>query len=787
MTRPRFFTSCATFAALALALAQSSPARAQDDPTPVAAAANKLVPDLRKKLAAGPAEQKRFRLDAVRDNKTRDKLVIVGVFLQEATDTGAKAVENTVVPQIEAWIGEALKDKFKVPGLGEVDTSVKRVPVERHPHVLLQGAANAAGKARLEAAGGALVSPVEDRLAFFGAQFDASGVLVVDGARADDDAAKKRADELLKAVLDKHEAAVAPGGAFAATGALKAAKWTAGATELQARLAAEKNPPALRACRVERAYVTYDGANAGFRVDGYRVREGELEQVLRGALEPAVSATLGRDLPIKPEALLNSVLLEPVPEARKLVAATPGVDGVRIDPGFRFDASGALVPGGVHPPMSAEARAKLAAVLAAGFRELGGSKQPKDKYEAAARCPLALDPKAEFRFDSVLADVRKLAAAEMDDALVSRLYFSESGGLRLEVRTVYPADAARLGGAFRALQTEHVREYPAAWSPLPEFGFLGFAKAALLAPALDERTFDSSFTNRLREVVARGAKWRGVYVARGYFDAAGRYTLRGAVDTGAQNDALNAELERIAESNAAYEPFVFAGSGKDKTRTANKPALDELPLQLLIDRTQRVVPAYAAFDGVRVTGAKYDETANLVFEAHVVGRLEADAERLLTQLLRAHEQFQKRTPTNRDVRIVRATGDPGSEQLANFGLAYGAKLLTKPHPTDADKAKAREWLEASRLHYPNEAGVWFLSAYYHHTTNDPELARRDLFRVVELEGALAFDGPSQRKRRAAAAKDLQGASRADLDAQWLDAFRAEKDGEPRLTMTARKQ
>lgn len=60
MTRPRFFPSCATFAALALALA--STARAQDDTPKLAERAEALRAELQKELAAGSDAEKRLRL-----------------------------------------------------------------------------------------------------------------------------------------------------------------------------------------------------------------------------------------------------------------------------------------------------------------------------------------------------------------------------------------------------------------------------------------------------------------------------------------------------------------------------------------------------------------------------------------------------------------------------------------------------------------------------------------------------------------------------------------------------
>ena len=95
------------------------------------------------------------------------------------------------------------------------------------------------------------------------------------------------------------------------------------------------------------------------------------------------------------------------------------------------------------------------------------------------------------------------------------------------------------------------------------------------------------------------------------------------------------------------------------------------------------------------------------------------------------------------------------------------------------------------MHYPNESAVWFLSARYNFLNSDEtaesrrELVKRDLYRVIELEGPLAFNGPAQRKRRYEAAKDFQGTARVDLEALWLDAFREVKDGGKPITLAGK--
>lgn len=761
MTRPRLFTSCATFAALALVLA--STARAQDDIPKLAERAEALRAELQKELAAGTDAEKRLRLEKFAPGD--GNLKVTGTFLAPRS---ANDKEQPEFDAMQAALKKRLETKLGAKGLN-LALTVPLVSANKHPHVVLQQAANAAGAN----------APAADQFRFDSTYFGPTGALVVSGLRGPDAAGAKWLDgELAK--LGAANGAALKDGKPDVLAAVKEVEWKIGAAAVQKVLAARPEAAARR-LRAERAYFAFPTDENG------TVDTRELRLVVRGV-------RLGKDAfdvaqlngPVQqlwPEALdvkrLTFDLIrtppadEPLAEFRAEVAKAANITGVRVDAGAEFDANGVLTFKGVRPKLSETETREL---TAAWQRALAGLVAKGDdaakEYARIAAVPVSAAKMDELPFDRVLAKARDLAEAEMDDARVARLYFSDKGQLLLQVRTAAGSarDREKLDARFKALQAEYLAKLTA-----PD---------GTPAPALDASEFQRSFTQRLREVMAGDQqKWNGVLIERGFFDAAGNYTLRGVVDAAAQNDALDTELTKIAADNPpVYGEFIVTAN----KRTANKPALDVIPMKGLVDRTKRVTPAYAAFDGVRVVGARYDANTNLVFDAHVVGRLDPTATGLLAQLLREHPDFKRRTPADRLVKIAPVTANPADEQLADFGLAYGAKLLTKANPSQADKDKAREWLEASRLHYPNEAGVWFLSAYYHHTSGDAELARRDLFRVVELEGPLAFNGPIQRKRRSDAAKDLQGAARADLDALWLDAFRATKDGERPITMIGRK-
>lgn len=760
MTRPRSLTSRAALAALALALA--STARAQDDIPKLAERAEKARGELQTELAAGTDAEKRLRLD---------KFEVAGGELKgTVTFLAPRSANDEAQPErdaAQAALKKRLEAKLAVKNLN-LALSVTLVSANKHPHVVLQRAANAAG-AKV---------PAADQFRFDASYYGPTGALAVYGLRGTDaTGAKWLEGEMAK--LGPANGAALKGGKPDVTDALKAVEWKIGPAVVQKVLAARPEAAARR-LRAERVYFAYPEAQGGgdaldlrLFVSGVRLGKDNFDVAL-------LNAELGNLWPeavdvkrLTYDLLSNPPADEPLAQFRAEVASASAITGVRVDAGAEFDAAGVLTFKGVRPPLSeAGARALTAAWQRALAPLAKGTDDAAKTYARIAAVPVSAAKMTELPFDRVLAKARELAETEMDDARVSRLYFGTDGQLLLQVRTVkgWTRDRDKLAARFKALQTEYLAKLTA-----PD---------GTPAPNLDASEFPSSFTDRLREVMAGDQqKWNGVLIERGFFDAAGRYTLRGVVDAPAQNDALDTELTKIAAENPpVFGEFIIAGDA----RTANKPALDVIPMKGLVDRTKRVTPAYAAFDGVRVLGARYDAKVNLVFTAHVVGRLDPTAEGFLAQLLREHPEFKRRAPADKLVKIAAVTADPGDAQLADFGLAYGAKLLTKAHPSAADKAKAREWLEASRLHYPNEAGVWFLSAYYHHTTGDAELARRDMFRVVELEGPLSFNGPIQRKRRSEAAKDLQGTTRADLDALWLDAFRATKDGERPITMLERK-
>ncbi|MBY0458822.1 MAG: hypothetical protein K2V38_15905, partial [Gemmataceae bacterium] len=356
------------------------------------------------------------------------------------------------------------------------------------------------------------------------------------------------------------------------------------------------------------------------------------------------------------------------------------------------------------------------------------------------------------------------------------LYFAADGGLRLSARTASAEDGKKVQAKFLELVAKHIpaegaKPAPKSDSPPDESPVRAVQGETRPAPSVEASAFGDSLTVFLRkEMAGDQKKWNGVVIERGYFDSANRYALRGVVESSAQNDELGKLLDAL-KGDPKWADYL--------TPAPAPPKLDVVPLSELLERVQRVAPAYAAFDGVRIESAQYDADLNLIFKATVVGKLGAEPAQLLAKLIREDARYKRRAPKEKQVKVEQAGG--ADRQDGPFDMAAGAKLLA-----DGDK-KAKDWLASARLHFPNESGVWFLSAYYHHTQGDPELARRDLFRVIELEGPVAFDGSTQRKRRYAAAKDLQGKTRNELESLWADYVREAKDGAKPITLSKDKK
>jgi hypothetical protein len=747
------------FALAALGAATAPPARAADDPAKVAADAQKQLGDVRKQLAGGTDLLKRLRVDKFEAGEGAVK--VEGVFL----DAPAREKEASPFDRVSDELTKALRERFQAPDLKVDTTAVVRVPADKHPHVVVQLAANKAGE----------TDPLADRVRCAGSHFAADGAVVLTGTRGKDEAVAGWLAAAIPAALGKNPAVLTKGLKPLVIDDLKPVEWKLTPAGIQNVLAASPEV-ATRRVRVDRAYLTYEipksddavGApELRFVVTSIRLGEDKLEaDAVQAACTRLWPEVLGGANRIPVTAPPGPSVADPTARAQPLVARRPALDGVRVETGAEFGPAGELALAGVQPGLSADGRAELAAAVQGVLKELiDKGDAAADLYRRLAASPVSARNMKLVATPKLLADLRAWAAADADDVKLARLYFDADAGLKLQARTASKADGDRVGAKFKGLVPAYLPADPLAADKFPE-------------PAVEATLFPASLTARLRaEMAGDQKKWNGVLIERGYFDAGGRYTVRGVVDAAGQNDGLAALLETLAADGTQYGDYF--------TPAPSKPALAVIPMSELVERVKRVTPAYPVFDGVRVEGARYDADVNLIFDARVVGTPDPAAEARLAELIRADPKYRRRAPAGKQVLIRRADGPKYSDdQLADFSLAFGAKLLAKAGGGAADRAKAKEWLDTATLHYPNESAVWFLDAYYQFAiAKDAELARRDLYRTIEAEGTLAFNGPSQRKRRYEAAKDPQGPVRSDLEALWLECFREVKDGARPLTLT----
>lgn len=721
---------------------------------PGASARVETVAALQKTLAGGTDAQKRLRVDAlaVADGKAK----LTGVFLDApAPKEGAPTAFATAQEEVTKLVRTALKNDNLV-----LDWSgVTKVEEKDQPHIVLQRAANAAGAKGESGA---------DQVLFASSRFGPDGALVLAGKCGKDPAVAKWVAGAVAEHLAKNPAVKVASEKPLVSDELKPGEWKLTPADVQ-KLFAASTDAATRRLRADRVYLTHDTDFTALRLVLAGARLGEdavdtdaIPDALRKHWPDLFTGPPRVLIDLKP--LLGPGVPDLAPKLRAAVAAKPALDGVRVDAGSEFGADGSLLLAGVQPGLSTDGEKELDAVYRAVLKQfIDKGDAASARYERLGRSALSTKNMRPVATRKVLGELREWAALTTDDARVSRVYFAADGALKLEAKTVTAAEAEQVQKRFKELAAKHLA------AELPG------NDAMRQPPAVDVKTFGASLTTHLRkEMAADQKKWSGVLIERGFFDAENRYTLRGVVDNAKQNDDLAKLVEALKSDPKLAEFYQDA---------PNKPVLDVVPLGDLLDRVKRVAPAYPEFDGVRIESARYDANVNLVFDAVAVGsKVDDAAAALLAKLIRDHKDFKRRAPADKQVKIVRTGGPPNVDGEGDgFSVAAGAKLLA-----GGDEKKVRAWLDGALLRYPNESGVWFLSAYHHHAKGDAELVRRDLFRLVALEAPFGLNAAAQRKRRFEDTKALQGKERNELDALVTEYLRAVADGAKPITLTKEK-
>lgn len=782
---------------------------------------------LREKLAADPVGS-RVRIDGFAAKDAA--LEVSGVILVPGSNDEEKGKAETAARE---KVAAAVRDVTGAKDFKAFDfTAVKYARGERMPHLALQKAANDAGK----------TAPAADELMLSNSKFDAKGQLIVTGLRGND---SKTIDWLASAVTnslkDNPAALTADGKRAPVTFALGTpgwfVDWPMSPAAIQ-RVVGRSPNPVLNRLRVDRAYlasspVAADESNPGgvlwrYVVSGIAVGDRPDPQAIAGAVN--LAAVGGFWDPIKEGDVADLTdkdnrIDDPAPHFQRAIAARPALDGVRIDARTGFGPGGELVLAGLQPGLSAAQLEELDRTVRGVIGTLSGNPDSGKVYRRVLDRGLSTSRLDPVQVRALHADLRAWAGATLDDVRLSRLYFDPTGRLTLTCEA--PDDAAK-AAVERELVARAARVVPglkAADLPAPKelpkdekkgdkeekkdpgavvpFSADTVPVAARLAqeptktdptapPQVAFSKFRGSLTRFLQEVVAdpKNTQWYALLVERGLFNGGDEYTVRGVANSEEQKKAF-AEYLASLKADARWAEYF----------TPKPPApLDEktfpvIPMAKLEERARRVMPAYPVFDGTRVTKARYEFVSDpknpgqrLVFDAHVVGRLDPKAAEKLTELIAADDEYYgRRLPKGRLVGIRALPPDAAvsaltEDQLADFAQGFGAYWLGK-----GEAAKATDWIDRGLLHAPHVSAEWFLSAYYNHLRGDLELVRRDLFRIIPIEDPLAFDGPNQRKRRYAAAKDLQGEKRDELEKIWLQCWKEYKDGVRPMTFAEPKK
>jgi hypothetical protein len=824
----------AAFALAAFLLA--GPAFAQDKPDGKTVLdkikAGDGLASVKEKLAADPIGA-RFRVDGFSLND--DKAIkVAGVMLVSGAedkdrDDAEKQVHNKVIAVVQDVAGAKNFKEFDFEG-------VKAVRSEKLPHIVLQKAANEAGK----------TNPALDEVKFNDAKFDAKGQLVIVGLSGHDRdkiiewlaaaMKEKLADNLAALGTDGKPAPIM----FNLTPPPKGTDWPLSPAAVQKAIIAA-NHPGLSRIRIERAYLTSSSAKAdeanptgvnwsyalsGIVIGTQPLPRADVDTITKDVMPAAFAAAKWTPITtgdLDKLTLADNRVPDPGPKFQKVIAEHPALDGVRLDAHTEFGSDGKLVLVGLQPGLDAKGLDELNTTIRAVLEALATGSDGNPLYKKLGDRGVS-DVKLErVRVRELHTALQQWARDTLDETRLARLYFDANGVLTLTCDTPVPANEVAAKAELKKRATaQRIPLTPS--DATPEKGLLpapkGVKEPKEAKEPKDTKDNVGSSSRSAARLVGRSAddakqpgtdpavkpspaplkrslvaflqeettnpknkQWEAVLIERGFFNEKNEFTIRGVVNTEAQKRALIAYFDKLAkdpEWENYFKPASYAA-----------PELEVIPMGKLVDRVQRVMPAYEVFDGIRVTNAKYvfekdskgADGQTLVFVAHLVGRTDREAPAKLHELIAEDAKFfGRRLPKGRMIRFEKDPDEvPSSELLGEFSIGYGATALSK-----GEMEKAKAWLDAGLLHYPQEAAIWFLSAYYHHLRGDEELARRDLYRMIDIEGRLAFDGPIQRKRRYLAAKDLQGERRNELEKLWLACWKEVKDGAQPMKFAAPK-
>jgi hypothetical protein len=307
-----------------------------------------------------------------------------------------------------------------------------------------------------------------------------------------------------------------------------------------------------------------------------------------------------------------------------------------------------------------------------------------------------------------------------------------------------------------------------------------------------------------KDAPLKAREWDGIMLRRGYFEpSSGVLVLEGLSDSAKQRG----EFEKVVAAFVEDE-------GKFARVFDRAPRFDfpEHPLEPMLVRLRRVIPAYSELDGLTLEGASHDVENRLVLRFSFVGRRVAKAaDGTLLTLLQEDKRYEVRVrkenldarpPQDEEappsaVRLLLVDQQPASVTLSERYVRESIETLRKAYVDvrddgscrgedlpKMDAAQVREYrlnlvarampkLDAALLHNPRDSTAWYLRSICFLATNDSILVRRDLRRMVRIERSIQ-DGRSRRVERLELLEHLQGDFRRQL-ARWRKQVEGEID------------
>jgi hypothetical protein len=767
---------------------------------------------IKEMLAASPTGA-RFRVDGFSLTEDGKSIKVSGAMLVPGANdkdrmNAAKQTRNKVIEAVQKVANVEKFEEFDFDSTAGTG-SVKEVRGERLPQLLLQKAANKAGE----------TNPATDELKLTDARFDTTGHLVLIGVKGSKPETEKWLSEAIPTILAENAAAIGPneklvdadGKQWVLTDRVelfnKSVGWPVSAAAVQ-RALIHKLTPARSRFRVDRVYFVSSpgkvdeanptGVNWEYALSGIVIGTDppDAKAIAKVCDEVFVEAKWGQMKSGNLEGLTKADFRvpDPGPKFQKAIAAIPALDGVRVDDLTEFGEDGRLLLTGLQPGLDEQNLKELTTVVVQVLNGLATGSDGNALYRQLPIRGISIRKMDRIKVRDLYAELRKWVAEKLDDIRLTRFYFNEEGQLTLICDTP-PSDSSDRALVEKELKTRLANyKFPSPSETAPP------AREPIVKTG--PNPFKGSLSKHLQKMVtdSESTKWTAVLIERGFFNEANQYTVLGVTDTEEQKKQLIRYIDSL-KSDPEWSAYF-------KVPEAN-PELEVIPMTQLVERVQRVTPAYSLFDGMRITGAKYafiknDKSGfadglNLVFTAHVFGKPNLYECRLkLANLISKHPSYSRRlAKTSNDkfprLRIEEVPMPPVPEDhlLSQFTTGFGASNLVQAQAASsverkAHFAKAKEWIDAGLMHSPDQSSIWFLSAYLHYITGDVELTRRDLYRTIEIEDPLAFNGGDQRRRRYDIAKDLQGEKRDELEKLWLECVKEIKSGAKPMTMVPAK-